>query len=203
MAGASLGAGLAVYATVWAAFGSAHSILARECPKHWLKRHTGRWMRLMWNAIATLQLAAVIWIGRAVIPHPPAFHRPTWLIAAQVLSALLGLLILILASRSYDMGRFLGTAQLRHATWDDDEPFSAAGPLRWVRHPLYLGSILLLVAATANARDLATLVCATAYIVIGLRFEEAALLRRLGPDYQAYRQRVPALLPWRGRAWPP
>ena len=45
-----------------------------------------------------------------------------------------------------------------------------------------------------------TAVFATLYILIGLRFEEAALLRRLGPTYAAYRSRVPALLRWRGRA---
>ncbi len=196
-------AGVAIYALAWAAFGAAHSALAREHPKYWLKRHTGRWMRLTWNVIAAVQLGGVIWAGRAAIPDPPAFDRPPWLIGAQALSGILGLFVLVLASRSYDMGRFLGISQLRHPEWPDDEPFSAAGPLRWVRHPLYLGLILLLIAATANVRDLATLICATAYIVTGLRFEEAALLQRLGPDYRAYRQRVPALLPWRGRAWPP
>ncbi len=70
-----------------------------------------------------------------------------------------------------------------------------------MRHPLYLGLILLLLAVTASARDVATLAFATSYILIGLRFEEAALLRRFGAEYRAYREQVPALLPWRGRAW--
>ncbi|MDR3660902.1 MAG: hypothetical protein P4L86_11010, partial [Mycobacterium sp.] len=102
---------------------------------------------------------------------------------------------------SYDMRRFLGTAQLRGAEVADDEPFRVAGPLRYVRHPLYLGMILLLLAITANTRDVATLLLATAYVLIGLQYEEAALLRRFGPDYRMYQEQVPALLPWPGRAW--
>ena len=194
-------AGIAAYALAWAAFGLAHSLLARENPKAWLKRHTGRWMRLVWNGIAAVQLAAVIWVGRVAMPDPPAFDRPVWLLASQALAGLLGLLVLWRATDSYDMRRFLGTAQLRGAEVADDEPFRVAGPLRYVRHPLYLGMILLLLAITANTRDVATLLLATAYVLIGLRHEEAALLRRFGAPYSAYRARVPALLPWRGRAW--
>ena len=179
--GGGYAGGVAVYAVAWAAFGAAHSLLAREGPKRWLKRHTGRWMRLTWNAVAAIQFAGVIWAGRAVMPDPPSFDRPPWLIGAQILSGVAGVFVLVLASWSYDMGRFLGTTQLRHPERPDDEPFSAAGPLRWVRHPLYLGLILLLIGGITNTRDLATLICATGYIVVGLRFEEAALLRRLGP----------------------
>jgi methanethiol S-methyltransferase len=34
-----------------------------------------------------------------------------------------------------------------------------------------------------------------AYILIGLQFEERALLREFGDDYAAYRHRVPMLVP--------
>jgi protein-S-isoprenylcysteine O-methyltransferase Ste14 len=101
------------------------------------------------------------------------------------------------------MSRFAGITQLRSAGEDDDEPFSARGPLAYIRHPLYAGSILVVLALVRDLRSAETAVFATLYILIGLRFEEAALVRRLGPTYAAYRSRVPALLPWRGRAWKP
>lgn len=190
------------YALAWVMFGAAHSLMAREGPKLWLKRRAGRWMRLLWNAVALAQLALVLWVGHRAMPHPAPFARPPWLVGAQVLAGGLGLAVLCWSSVSYDMGRFLGTAQVRAAGADDDEPFAATGPLRWVRHPLYLGSILTLCALVSDTRGLATLGCATAYILVGMRFEEAALLRRFGPVYATWRRRVPALLPWRGRAWP-
>jgi protein-S-isoprenylcysteine O-methyltransferase Ste14 len=36
----------------------------------------------------------------------------------------------------------------------------------------------------------------TAYVLVGLRFEERDLLRVFGAEYESYRQRVPMLLPW-------
>jgi protein-S-isoprenylcysteine O-methyltransferase Ste14 len=187
-----------LYAAAWAAFGAAHSLLARPAPKALLRRHCGRATRLVWNLIAALQLVLVLALAR-LIPAPP-FDRPAWLVLAQMALALAGFAILFWSRRSYDLGRFLGTAQLT-APLDDDEPFSASGPLAYIRHPLYAGGLLLLAALVADARSAWTLLFATLYILIGLRFEERALLRRLGPDYARYRATVPALLPWRGRAW--
>jgi protein-S-isoprenylcysteine O-methyltransferase Ste14 len=36
----------------------------------------------------------------------------------------------------------------------------------------------------------------TAYILIGIQFEEHDLMRFLGEDYEDYRQRVPMLIPF-------
>jgi methanethiol S-methyltransferase len=39
-------------------------------------------------------------------------------------------------------------------------------------------------------------------ILVGVRLEERDLVRRFGAAYEAYRRRVPALLPWRSPAPP-
>ena len=41
---------------------------------------------------------------------------------------------------------------------------------------------------------------ATGYILAGIRFEERYLRRHLGESYRPYAARVPALIPWPGRA---
>jgi protein-S-isoprenylcysteine O-methyltransferase Ste14 len=189
-----------IYGLGWVTFGLAHSLLARERAKGWLKRRCGRAMRLVWNLIALVQFALLLWLGRAVIA-PTAWVRPGWLVGAQIVAGLAGAVLMVVAARGYDMGRFAGISQLLAPDTEDDEPFVAVGAQRFVRHPLYSATILLLAAIVSDALGLATLLFATIYILIGLRFEEAALLRRLGPVYAEYRARVPALIPWRGRAW--
>jgi protein-S-isoprenylcysteine O-methyltransferase Ste14 len=174
--------------------------LARDGPREALRRVFGRFMRLAWNGIAVVHLGAVLWVGYAVVPALGP-ELPAWVQALRVALGLAGVAVMAVAARSYDMGRLLGTAQLRGADVADDEPFSARGLLAWVRHPLYSGGILLLLAGVSDLRSGATCVLATAYILIGSHFEERALLRRFGAVYAAYRARVPALLPWRGRAW--
>lgn len=182
------------YAAAWLAFGAIHSLSSREPAKAALRRLAGRAMRLWWNLLAIAELAAVLAIGHASVPAIP-FDRPIWLVGAQGVLAMAGLVVLVMAARSYDMRRFLGFAQLSGDA-EDEEPFRAGGLLAFVRHPLYLGGVLLLAGLVQDARSLQTTLYATAYILIGLRFEERSLRTTFGADYEAYAARVPALIPF-------
>src|SRR6185503_5263841 len=68
-----------------------------------------------------------------------------------------------------------------------------------VRHPIYTG-ILLAVYATAALKGTVLGLAGAAVITTGLwmkaRLEEGFLREELGPDYDAYRKRVPMLLPF-------
>ena len=71
-----------------------------------------------------------------------------------------------------------------------------AGPYRWIRHPLYSGTLLSLWAAPTMSRGHLLLAAVlTLYLAIGYRFEERDLARRHGASYLAYRARVPAFVP--------
>ena len=74
------------------------------------------------------------------------------------------------------------------------------GPYGIVRHPIYTG-ILLAVYATVAVKGTILAVAAGLVITLGLwmkaRLEEGWLRQELGPDaYDAYRRRVPMLLPF-------
>ena len=70
--------------------------------------------------------------------------------------------------------------------------FKTDGPYGWVRHPIYLGWILLVFAVgTMTMTRLVFAVISSAYIVIAIPFEERTLRAHSGGAYDDYIRRVP------------
>jgi protein-S-isoprenylcysteine O-methyltransferase Ste14 len=75
--------------------------------------------------------------------------------------------------------------------------FRTPGPYRIVRHPMMLGILVGVWAAPRMTGGHAVFAASmTAYILVGVHFEERALLRDLGERYVRYRAEVPMLVPW-------
>jgi len=75
-------------------------------------------------------------------------------------------------------------------------PFTVAGPYRWVRHPLYLFTILMIWSCPDLTRDrLLFNLLWTVWIVIGSYFEEIDLIVEFDDAYREYQKRVPMLVP--------
>ena len=73
--------------------------------------------------------------------------------------------------------------------------FTAPGPYRLVRHPMYIGWFFAFWATpTMTATHLLFAVMTTAYILIAIRLEERDLVA-VHPEYADYRARVPMLIP--------
>ena len=74
-------------------------------------------------------------------------------------------------------------------------PFRTPALYRYVRHPLYVGWLLTFWAApTMTVAHLVFALASSVYILIAIQFEERDLMA-MHPQYQAYRRRVPMLLP--------
>jgi len=74
----------------------------------------------------------------------------------------------------------------------------ADGPYRFVRNPLYLGTVLTIVAVAVLMPPSGAVFTLTLLIVFSLRLilgEEAFLTAKLGGQYTMYRQSVPRLIP--------
>jgi len=74
------------------------------------------------------------------------------------------------------------------------------GPYRWVRHPYFLGILLMLLGAIVAMRSLPALILlypALRVTLVRAHREEHNLVLRFGEAYLAYHERVPFMLPLR------
>ncbi len=77
-------------------------------------------------------------------------------------------------------------------------PFTVRGPYRWVRHPLYLFSLMTIWSGPVFTADrLLHNGFLTLWVVIGAAMEERDLVDCFGDAYRAYQATVPMLLPTR------
>jgi len=73
--------------------------------------------------------------------------------------------------------------------------FGTPGPYRYVRHPLYVGWLLVFWSAPVmTSAHLVFAIAATTYILVAIQLEERDLVQ-LHPEYAEYRREVPMLVP--------
>lgn len=196
------GAAIAVDLALLGAFAVHHSVMARPSAKRVLTRFVpAAAERSTYVLSADLLLALVFWQWRPV-------GGTLWDVSAQPWRGLLWTLYLAgwaLAVASTFLVDHLDLVGLRQAGARDYVPpgFTTRGLYALVRHPLMLGLLVAFWATpTMSGGHLLFAAAATAYILVGIRFEEADLRRSIGAPYVDYARRTPALLPVRRRAVP-
>ncbi len=77
------------------------------------------------------------------------------------------------------------------------------GPYRWIRHPLYLSSLLMIWSNPNLTLDrLLFNLLFTVWVIAAILLEERGLVATFGEAYRNYQREVPILIPWRIRPYP-
>jgi protein-S-isoprenylcysteine O-methyltransferase Ste14 len=170
---------------LFSAFAAHHSIFAREPVKAWLSRAVpDRLLRSVYVWTASLFLAVVVIAWR---PTGTELFRVTG--PRRLVHGLLQLAGLILIVRSVGAIDALELAGIRSS--QGAASLQISGPYRLVRHPLYLGWMLIVFGAAHMTGDRALFaVITTLYLFIAMPWEERSLERAFGTAYTRYKERV-------------
>lgn len=196
---APFGTALLINVGLMVLWGVPHSLMARQGFKRWWTRIVPKAMeRSIYMLQAGLLMALLIWQWR---PMPGVIWQVEGLAERTLIWALFGLgwVIAFIATVLINHFELTGLQQ----SWAYLRKKEAVAPnfrtpllYKVVRHPMQLGVLIAFWAApTMTVGRLVFALGMTAYIVIGLRFEERDLLRRFGERYRAYQATTPMLIP--------
>lgn len=165
-----------------------HSLLARTHAKAWVVRLVPAHLeRTFYVWVASLLFIAVCtwWtpIPGVLYRHSGPWALPHWLAVAAGAW---------LTAQSTAVVGALELAGIRQAGAHAAPPqFRVVGPYHWVRHPIYLGWILLVFGVPhMTATRLAFAVISSAYLVVAIPFEERTLVETFGDEYRMYQRDV-------------
>lgn len=184
-------------------FGVQHSVMARRSFKQWWTRIVPPAVERSTYVLATCAVLALLFWQWCPIPEPVPWQvrQP---VVARLLEAVfwLGWALVLVSTFLINHFELFGLQQVfARLTGRELPAMQFRTPLlyRYVRHPLYLGLLLgFWSVPVMSAGHLLFSAGASAYIFIGIWFEERDLLVQFGERYRRYRETVGMLLP-RGR----
>ena len=173
---------------LFSAFALHHSLLARSAAKARITRVVPhRFQRSLYVWIASLLLAGVCLLWQPVagmLYRVDGWWRvPFWSLQ------LCGAYLTVRSAGVIDPLELAGIRQVEEPAARDT--VQAVGPFRFVRHPIYLGWMMMVfLTPTMTANRLLFAVISSAYLLLAIPWEERSLVAAHGDQYRAYRQSV-------------
>lgn len=184
-----------------------HSLLAGAWPKNTASRLLGErlvngFYRVFYNFFAMLSLLPVVLLLMNTAVRQ-IYEVNGLLVLIFRIFQVMGIAGVGISLLYTDVLSFIGITQaVAYLAGRSEEVKSAIlqvnGPYRYVRHPLYLSSLLVIwFSPRMTDLQLLTNICITLYVIIGSKIEEVRMRKIFGQAYHDYQMKVPALLPLR------
>jgi protein-S-isoprenylcysteine O-methyltransferase Ste14 len=185
----SLPVAIAVNLVLFGIFAAHHSIFAREVTKRWIERVVPpRMERSFYVWVASLLLIAV-WLPWRLVEGLLYDIDSFWKWSLYALQ-LAGVHLALRAAGFLDFLELAGIRQL-DPRLASEPVFRTDGPFGLVRHPIYLGWILMTFATpTMTMNRLIFAVITTTYLVVAIPWEERSLVHAFGDRYRKYQSIV-------------
>lgn len=177
----------------WTIYFAIHSVLAADRVKIFFMGllHGGfRFYRIVYSLLSTVGLLGLLFlnavIGGELLINPQGIIR-----YLSLMLATFGVIIVSRAFKEHDVLSFVGFRQ-------EEVKFSRSGILNYVRHPIYSGTILIVIGFflfTPTTATLLSTVFIFVYLPIGICLEEKKLVHQFGDQYVQYKKEVPSLIP--------
>jgi protein-S-isoprenylcysteine O-methyltransferase Ste14 len=187
----------------WLAWCTLHSTLISIPVTEYLKRKLGerfRFYHLFYNAFSLATLIPLL-LYSASIRQEPVFRweGPLGIIPYLLLATSIGLFII--GGRNYSLFQFLGIAQIKRGGTNRSlsgyGKFVASGIHRMIRHPWYLGGIMIVWSGDLSLSTILNNMVITSYFIIGAILEERKLVREFGEPYREYQRNVSMFFPYK------
>jgi protein-S-isoprenylcysteine O-methyltransferase Ste14 len=186
-----------ILVSLWIAFGVLHSVLAGA----WFKRRMQQLLQrnfkyypLAYSIFAAVTMTGIL-LYQYHIPGKLLFTTPLWLIVPAGIGTSAGVIIMGMMIWKYFY--YLSGISV-FFTKEPPAVLQLGGLHRYVRHPLYTGTLLFiwsLFLLFPYTKHLLACIIITAYTLYGVQLEEKKLVAQYGEAYIKYRKRTPMLIP--------
>lgn len=181
-----------------ALFFAQHSGMVRKSFRHWLARfiETGYHGALFTIATGIVLMMILFFWQKTPFILFSAQGMMRWLIRGAYFLIIAGFAWSASSLQPFDPMGLTPIANLLRGEASVSAQLNIRGPYRWVRHPLYLFSILIIWACPEMTADrLLFDVLWTIWIITGAFLEERDLAASFGKSYRTYQRHVPMLIP--------
>jgi protein-S-isoprenylcysteine O-methyltransferase Ste14 len=187
----------------WALWCTLHSTLISTTVTDFVKKKLGgsfRFYRLFYNFVSLVTIIPLVYYSH-MLREAPVFRWEGSFGIVQVFLLAISVYLFFAGGRNYSWARFWGISQIKAGragrSLTDNNTFVVSGIHRIIRHPWYLGGIMIVWAQDLSASTILINILINVYFIIGAVLEERKLVIEFGEKYREYQQRVSMLIPWR------